>query len=166
MAARPYKKAQKKAGYAYIVSACLAGTNCTYNGKNRIKYAIKKLVEKGAALGVCPEMLGGSSIPREICEISGGDGGDVLDKLSKVRTISGKDITKKLVSGAKKTLALVNRYGIKKAVLKSKSPSCGMGVIYDGTFTRKLKKGDGVTTALLRRYGIKVYNERGIGYGR
>lgn len=155
-----HKNTPKRAEYIYLVSACLAGIDCTYNGKNRLNYDIKKLVEKGIALSVCPEVLGGASVPREICEISGGDGGDVLDKAAKVRTVSGKDITKKLISGARKTLVLAKSYGIKKAILKSRSPSCGMGMIYDGTFTCKLKRGDGVTTALLRGHNIKIYNEK------
>jgi len=144
----------------FIVSACLAGINCTYNGKNKLKRSIRKLVRDGTAVPVCPEVLGGSSIPRESCEISGGDGGRVLAKRAKVRTRSGKDVTGELVSGARKTLLLAKRLGIKRAILKSKSPSCGRGMIYDGTFKGGLRKGDGVTAALLLKHNIKIYNEK------
>lgn len=99
-------------------------------------------------------------MPRERCEISGGDGARVLAKRATVKTLSGKDITGTMVSGARKTLAIAKRLGIKRAVLKSKSPSCGCGMIYDGTFKGKLRKGDGVTAALLLKHGIKIYNEK------
>jgi uncharacterized protein YbbK (DUF523 family) len=144
----------------FIVSACLAGINCTYNGKNKLNAHVRGLIGKGLAVAVCPETLGGSSVPRERCEISGGDGARVLAKEAAVKTLSGKDITDKMVSGARKTLAIAKRMGIKRAILKSKSPSCGRGIIYDGTFKGVLRKGDGVTTALLIKNGIKVYNEK------
>lgn len=119
---------------------------------------------EGAAIPVCPEVLGGSSIPREACEISDGDGERVLTGKAKVRTVSGKDVTEKLASGARKTLLMAKRFGIKRAVLKSKSPSCGCGMIYDGTFTGALKKGNGVTAALLLKHSIKIYNEKDKNY--
>jgi uncharacterized protein YbbK (DUF523 family) len=150
----------KRARPLFIVSSCLAGINCTYNGKNKLKRNLKKLVRDGLAIPVCPEMLGGSTIPREACEISLGDGKMVLAKKAKVRTISGKDITSKLVSGARRTLRLVKKLGIERVILKSKSPSCGCGLIYDGTFTGTLKKGNGVTAALLLKHKIKIYNEK------
>ncbi len=148
------------AGRGFIVSACLAGINCTHNGKNKLNFHIRELVENGRGVAVCPEVLGGSSVPRERCEISGGDGARVLAKRATVKTPSGKDITGTMVSGARKTLAIAKRLGIKRAVLKSKSPSCGCGMIYDGTFKGKLRKGDGVTAALLLKHGIKIYNEK------
>ena len=134
--------------------------NCTYNGKNKLKKRVKKLVDSFIALPVCPEILGGSPVPRVTCEISGGGGNDVLDGTAKVITPSGRDISKKMILGARKTLLLARRYGIRKAILKSKSPSCGYGRIYDGSFRRVLKKGDGVTAALLRRNKIKIYSEK------
>lgn len=149
----------------FIVSACLAGINCTHNGKNKLKAYIRELVENGRAVAVCPEMLGGLPVPRERCEISYGDGKRVLAKEATVKTLSGEDITGRMVSGARKTLAITKRLGIKRAILKSKSPSCGCGVIYDGTFKDSLRKGDGVTAALLLKHGIKIYNEKDDGYG-
>jgi uncharacterized protein YbbK (DUF523 family) len=160
MASLQSKRPLKSSSPKFIVSACLAGINCTYNGKNKLRHGIRKLVLEGSAIPVCPEVFGGSPIPREACEISSGDGERVLAKKAKVRTVSGKDVTPALISGARKTLLLAKRLGIKKAILKSKSPSCGRGVIYDGTFTGILKKGNGVTTELLLKYNIKIYNEK------
>jgi len=151
--------AVKKPSYTILVSACLAGIQCTYAGGAKERPHIRKMAEQGTALAICPEVLGGSPIPREACEISGGDGADVLDKKAKVITVSGSDVSGKLIAGARKTLQLVNRYRIKTAILKSKSPSCGSGWIYDGSFTGTLKKGDGVTASLLRRKNIKIFSE-------
>lgn len=160
MAVPRNKRSPERSSPKFIVSACLAGIDCTYNGKNKLKREIKKLVMSGSAIPVCPEVLGGSSIPREACEIFSGDGKSVLAGRAKARTVSGRDVTPKLVSGARKTLLLAKRLGIRQAILKSKSPSCGCGMIYDGTFTGSLKKGNGVTTELLLEHNIKVYNEK------
>jgi len=147
--------------YRYLVSACLAGIDCTHKGGNKFDRRIAKIAASGLALVVCPEVLGGSAVPREACEISGGSGSDVLDGKARVRTVSGKDVTRNLLRGARMAARLARRSNIKKAILKSKSPSCGSGRIYDGTFSGSLRRGDGVTTALLRRGGIKVRAERG-----
>ena len=146
--------------YAFLVSACLAGINCTYKGKNKLRKKIKRLTDTGRALPVCPEVLGGAPIPRQSCEIAGGDGNDVLDGSAMVLTPSGKDVSKLLIRGARETLRIAKEHRIKKAILKSNSPSCGCGHIYDGTFRRRLIKGDGVTAALLRRNRIKIYTEK------
>lgn len=160
MVRRQSKNLHKNPRPKFIVSACLAGIDCTYNGKSKLRPQIRELVSNGAAIAVCPEMLGGSPLRRESCEISLGDGRSVLDGGAIVNTISGRDVTEKLVSGAGKALELANKYGIKTAILKSNSPSCGCGKIYDGTFSGVLIKGDGVTTALLRKHSIKVYSEK------
>ena len=144
----------------YLVSACLAGIRCTYNANHKLKKKIQRLTEDGMAMPICPEILGGSKVPRRVCEIQGGDGYDVLDGSAKVIECSGRNISKVLIKGARRALRVAKRYGITKAILKSKSPSCGCGRIYDGTFTRRLIKGDGVTTALLRRNGISVFTEK------
>ena len=146
--------------YTFLVSACLAGINCTYRGKNNLKKKIKRLVDTGQALPVCPEVLGGEPIPRQKCEIRGGDGAGVLDKLARAVTRSGRDISKSLIRGSRETLRLAKKYKIKKAILKSESPSCGYGRIYDGTFGHHLIKGNGVTAALLGRNKIKIRTER------
>lgn len=163
-ALRKNKCPRAKPSYAYLVSACLAGIHCTYNGSAKLKRRIRKMARDGTALPVCPEIMGGSSVPRRTCEILGGDGGDVLAGRARVVTPEGRDITPVLVRGARDSLKLARAFGIRKAILKSRSPSCGAGLIYDGTFRRRLVKGDGVTAALLRRNKIRVYTEKDRAY--
>lgn len=151
---------KKKNSYRYLTSACLAGYNCTYNGRNKLNRHIKLLAEKGLALAICPEVMGGLGIPRENSEIVGGDGADVLHKGAAVLSASGRNLSSGYLRGSKKILKVSVKYGIRKAILKSKSPACGAGLIYDGTFTKKLKKGNGVLTALLIKNGIRVYTEK------
>ena len=160
MAIRPNKPAVKKSSYEFLVSACLAGANCTYRGKNKLSVPIKELVDSGKAIAVCPEVMGGLPIPRENSEIAGGDGLSVLRRKAAVMSVSGIDLSENYVAGARRVLSLAKKYTIKKAILKSKSPACGFGMIYDGTFTRTLKKGDGVLACLLRVNGIAIHTER------
>lgn len=143
-----------------LVSACLTGIKCTFRHSDNLSTPLKKLAEKGLVLAVCPEIASSFGIPRESVELVGGDGYDVLEGKARVKTASGKDVTKKMVSGARKILALAKKYGIEEAVVKSKSPACGSGWIYDGSFSNKLKKGDGVLTAMLKKNGIKVITEK------
>jgi uncharacterized protein YbbK (DUF523 family) len=149
-----------------LVSACLAGTNCTFRGKNNLNDKIKKLVDSGTAIALCPEVLGMLGVPRERIELRGGDGNDILDGKARVISSKGGDFTMRLISGSYKVLDEAKRYGITDAILKSNSPSCGVGRIYDGTFSNNLKNGDGVLTALLKRNGIKVMSEREELYGK
>jgi uncharacterized protein YbbK (DUF523 family) len=139
-----------------LISACIAGIFCRYDGQTRRREEIIALVQSGKALAVCPETLGGLKIPREPAEIVGGDGFDVLDGKAKVMTCDGEDVTTEFVNGAQAALSLCRRYGARKVFLKSKSPSCGVGIIYDGTFSGTLRPGFGVTAALLKRNHIKV----------
>ena len=111
---------------------------------------------------VCPEQLGGLPTPRPPAEIVGGDGADVLDGAASVITVDGEDKTSEFLDGAHQTLEIATSQNATHAVLKSRSPSCGCGQIYDGTFTGKLSDGDGVTAALLRRHGIQVVTEADI----
>lgn len=143
-----------------LVSACLAGVNCTFRGTNNLDHRIKKLVDSKAAIALCPEVFGGLGSPHENIELVGGDGHDVLDGKACAITASGKDVTANVIRGATSILEIVRIYGIKEAVLKSNSPSCGAGRIYDGTFSKKLKPGDGVLAALLKREGVKVVTEK------
>lgn len=138
----------------YIVSACLAGIKCRYDGKDNRNEKIIQLVKEGKAIPVCPEVFGGLPIPRVPCEI-------VLDDEKNIKVINkeGVDCTENFKEGAKKTLAIAEILGVDTAILKSKSPSCGCGKIYDGTFSGKLVEGDGVAAKLLTENGIKVYNE-------
>ncbi|MBU1006974.1 MAG: DUF523 domain-containing protein [Candidatus Omnitrophica bacterium] len=138
-----------------LVSACLAGVNCAWDGKNKLNKEIKKLVDDKLAIPVCPEVLGGRSIPRTKTEIKGGSGKDVLNGRAKVLDENGLDVTEEFLKGARAALELAKKYSVTKVILKSKSPSCGVDYIYDGSFNRKLVKGNGVTTALLIKEGVQ-----------
>ena len=142
-----------------IASACLCGINCKYNGKNNLNNAIAELFYQGMIIPICPEQLGGLTTPREIKEISGGTGADVLQGTAKVLSPCNSDTTEQFIRGANESLNIALNANIQVAVLKSKSPSCGFGKIYDGSFSHKLIDGNGVTAELLLRNGIKVYNE-------
>ena len=98
-------------------------------------------------------------MPRLPAEIQGGDGADVLDGRARVVTVSGEDVTVQYLVGARAALEAARRFGLCRAVLKARSPSCGVGQVYDGTFTHRLRPGDGVTAALLKREGITVHSE-------
>lgn len=133
-----------------LVSACLAGVNCRYDGKNNDNIKIKKLIESGKdIIFVCPEQLGGLSTPRVPAELIEDK---ILDK-------TGKDVTSNFQKGAEETLKIAKMFNIKFAILKAKSPSCGSKQIYDGTFSDTLTKGEGVTTTLLKKNGIEIINE-------
>jgi uncharacterized protein YbbK (DUF523 family) len=109
-----------------LVSACLAGINCKYNGKNNLNRKIQKLVKEGKAIPVCPEQLGGLPTPRESANLTG-NGLNVLQGVAKVLTKSGKDVTINFVKGAREVLKLAKLLGVEKAILKARSPSCGCG---------------------------------------
>lgn len=136
-----------------MVSACLAGEPCRYDGKANTHPLVKHWAETGKAIPVCPEQLGGLSTPRIPAEIQ--NQGDQL----KVITRTGVDVTAEYKKGAEATLALAKKHGCTKAVLKAKSPSCGCGTVYDGSFSGTLIPGDGITTHLLKINGIDVCSE-------
>jgi len=142
-----------------IVSACLCGINTKYNGGNNLNEKILRLLEEGKAIPVCPEQLGGLTTPRVAHEISNGTGADVLDGKCKVKGIEGQDSTKEFIKGAYETLNIAKACNAKVAILKAKSPSCGFGKIYDGTFTGTKIEGNGITAELLKRNGIQIYTE-------
>lgn len=137
-------------------SACLCGINCKYSGANNCRRTIQDLFDSGNVLPVCPELFGSLQIPREPHEIVGGTGRDVLDGRARVLSSSGIDNTDKFIEGAKKTLRLLQSLNIDKVILKSRSPSCGCGKIYDGTFSGTLRDGNGVFAELLIENGIKT----------
>ncbi len=139
-----------------IASACLAGVKCRYDGEARPDHRIMEMHRQGEVKLVCPEVLAGLAAPRCPSEIFGGDGEDVLVGLAKVRAKDGVDRTAEFIEGAWQTLKLARDCGARCAYLKSKSPSCGCGRIYDGSFSGKLRSGDGVTAALLKKHGISV----------
>ena len=143
-----------------LISACLLGIKCAWDGQDIYKSdkAIE-LLNSETLLPVCPEQLGGLKTPRAAQEIQGGTCEDVLDGKCKVLNINGKDVTQEFIAGAEETLKIVKLFHIEEFIGKSRSPSCGCGQIYDGTFSRQLVNGDGVTTALLKRNGIRVITE-------
>lgn len=132
-----------------LVSSCLAGTNCKYNGENNFSKKISKLMDKHTIVPVCPEVLGGLPTPRSPAEIRGKQ---VINK-------NGEDVTKNFFDGAQKTLEIAKKYNCKIAVLKSFSPSCGYKHIYDGTFSKNIINSSGITAKLLEENGILVLTE-------
>lgn len=135
-----------------IVSACLAGVPCRFDGQTKGYEKIKELVKKEKTILVCPEQLGGLTTPRLPSEIKG----------DKVFSKAGTDVTAQFTRGAEITLALAKEYGSSRAILKSRSPSCGKGKVYDGTFSGQLVDGNGFTADLLLKNGIEVLTEEEI----
>lgn len=144
------------------ISACLCGINCKYNGGNNLNEKALKLFKEGKAILICPEQLGGLETPRLPHEILNGDGACVLDGTARVKSKEGIDSTDKFVKGAYESLKIAKALGVKKAILKAKSPSCGSNFIYDGSFKNILKEGNGVTAELFKRNGIDVITENDI----
>lgn len=134
-----------------LVSACLLGVNCRYNAEPKAlpDDLLSRLLERHTVVPVCPEQLGGLTTPREPSERQG----------TRVVMRSGRDVTAAYARGAQEALRLARQFGCTAAVLKERSPSCGHGEIYDGTFTGTRTSGDGVTAALLLENGIAVYGE-------
>ena len=139
-----------------IISACLIGVNCTYNGDNNLRQCDIEQVLQGDMLPVCPEQLGGLSTPRPPSEIVDGTGEDVLAGKAGIYTKDGFDVSSTFIRGANETLRLARLANAELVILKQNSPSCGCGRIYDGTFTGTIRKGNGVTTALLLREKFRV----------
>jgi len=139
----------------YIISACLLGENCKYNGGNNLNEKVIDLAKGHNYIAVCPEVAAGCPVPRPPMEIRDG----------RVYSQEGEDLTEEFREGAAMVLAEARaRAGelgedIELAVLKSRSPSCGCGRIYDGTFTHTLIDGDGVLAELLTQNGIKIISE-------
>lgn len=131
-----------------LVSACLLGLSCRYNGKAKPNDAVLQLAKAHELVPFCPEIYGGLATPREPSEIRNG----------RVVTSSGADVTSAFEKGAQEALLLAQALGCTCAVLMDRSPSCGSGVIHDGTFTDGLTQGDGITAALLKKHGIRVVN--------
>lgn len=134
-----------------LVSSCLCGINCKYNGKNNYTPLIEEIKKYFNVIEVCPETLGGLPTPRDPSEING----------NKVISNKGKDVTINYNQGALKTLELAKKYNAKIAILKDRSPSCGR-YSYDGTFTHNLIDREGITYRLLSENGIKIYTENEI----
>ncbi|WP_202080438.1 DUF523 domain-containing protein [Caldalkalibacillus salinus] len=142
-----------------LVSSCLAGQEVRYNGTHSLNEKISKRVDENKMTTICPELLGGFSVPREPAEIVGGDGYDVLDGRAKVVERSGNDVTELYIKGAYATLEKAKDINATIVVLKENSPSCGSTMIYNGEFQGKKIAGNGVTSALLKRNGLEVISE-------
>ena len=132
-----------------LISACLLGCRCRYDGGSKPHPVAERLAKRHELVPVCPEQLGGLPTPRPPAERRG----------ARVVTAAGGDVTEQYRRGAEETLMLCKRTGCQAAVLKERSPSCGCGAIYDGTFSGRLTAEDGVTAAVLRSAGIPVYGE-------
>ena len=133
-----------------IVSACLLGSfECNYKAESKVNPGVVKLLKMGKAYPMCPEQLGGLTTPRDPAEIRDG----------RVYTDKGMDVTDNFKRGAEQTLSFAKSLNAKYAILKAKSPSCGSGKTYDGTFSGTLVDGDGITAKLLKENGITVYTE-------
>lgn len=132
-----------------LVSACLLGAACKYSGGDNYCPQVAALRERCQLIPVCPEQLGGLPTPRPPAELQG----------DRVCTKDGRDVTAQYHRGARETLKLAQFFGCTGAVLKARSPSCGCGQIYDGTFTSTVIPGDGVTAALLRGSGFRLWTE-------
>ena len=132
-----------------LISACLLGRNCKYNGGNNYTPLVEELKGRYELIPVCPETFGGLKIPHEPSERVG----------DRVLSKSGEDVTAAFVRGAEKTAEVARRHGVRLAVLKERSPSCGCGAVYDGTFTGTVVPGDGVAAARLKEQGVAIYGE-------
>jgi uncharacterized protein YbbK (DUF523 family) len=146
-----------------LVSSCLLGVHAKYDGTvNNKNELLMKYVHLGKYLPVCPEQIGGLPTPRPPVEIIGGIGSDVSNGKAKIKTLQQEDITALFLKGAEETLRLALLFSVKAAVLKERSPSCGVHQIYNGRFSQTVRTGSGVTAALLRQHGIEVYSEEEI----
>lgn len=132
-----------------IVSACLLGVSCRYDGKSVPSPKVMALMDRYTLIPVCAEILGGLTTPRSPSEIVG----------DKVINRKGEDVTENYQRGAEEILRLCRLYGVKEAILKEKSPSCGVNLIYDGSFGGNLINGMGVLTRLLTSNGIRVISD-------
>ncbi|HSX69782.1 MAG TPA: DUF523 domain-containing protein [Pseudomonas sp.] len=143
-----------------LVSRCLLGHRVRYDGGAHGPYdLLQQWQNEGRLVPLCPEVAGGLPTPRPPAEIPGGQGGGVLEGRLPVLTDDGEDVTAAFVAGAEIALRLVQQHGLRVAVLKARSPSCGNSHNYDGSFSGTLVEGEGVTAALLRRHGVRVFNE-------
>lgn len=138
-----------------LFSACLVGTRCRYNGTDAFNEKILEILNKSEVVSVCPELLAGEPIPRPACNIHGGDGSDVIKGKAKVIGVDGQDYTESYLNGAREALKIALENNVKKAYLKSKSPTCGCWKIFDEK-GQNLKIGNGIFAALLLDHGIEV----------
>ena len=132
-----------------LVSACLLGVHCRYDGNGVLQEELKTLSKEHNLIPVCPEIYGGLATPRDPAERIG----------NRIVTKTGQDVTAQYTKGAQEILQLCKFYDCHYAILKERSPSCGYGRIYDGTFGGKLVEGNGITAQLLSEHGVVIYGE-------
>jgi uncharacterized protein YbbK (DUF523 family) len=140
----------------YLVSACLVGINCRYDGANSYSTTVAAFLDGRQFMPVCPEILGGLGVPRVPCRFFGGDGQALLDGTARILDENGNDLTESFLIGANKALLIVRQKGITSALLNERSPSCGVREVYIGG---DKAPGMGVMTALLVREGIRVMSD-------
>ena len=145
-----------------LVSACLLGERVRYNGADATSSSaiLARWLAEGRVVPFCPEVAGGLGVPREAAEIQGASGHAVLEGSARVVTVGGVDVTRQFLDGAQAALERATREGVRMAVLKEGSPSCGSGFVYDGSFSAIRRAAPGVTAALLEREGIRVFSEQ------
>lgn len=139
-----------------LVSACLLGVNCNFKAENWLNPELLEEFKKGNLFPVCPEVQGGLPVPRVPSEIQGGTGVDVIEGKAQVVNMQGEDVTEQFLKGAQEALRIAQSVGAKEALFIERSPSCGCGLIFDGSFKDRFIAGDGVTAALFKKNGIKV----------
>jgi uncharacterized protein YbbK (DUF523 family) len=143
-----------------LISRCLLGHPVRYDGGASGPFdQLAAWQAEGRVIGLCPEVAGGLPTPRAPAEIPGGQGRAVLAGEAQVLTVQGEDVTAPFLRGAEIALAHVREHGIRIAILKANSPSCGNLETYDGTFSGTRVAGEGVTAALLRQHGVQVFSE-------
>ena len=142
-----------------LVSACLMGINCKYHGGNNINKDVIDYLKDKTYLAVCPETIGGLSVPRAPVELVGGGGEDFWQGKSQAKNKDGTDVSSQFTAGAKALLDICEKNTIELAIFKDGSPTCGNHLIYDGSFSSKKIPGNGVMSALLKNNGIKVISE-------
>lgn len=135
-----------------LCSACLLGIKCRYDGGSKLSRKVIRLLQEKTLIPVCPEVLGGLSTPREPAEQKGG----------RVYLKSGKDVTSNFNKGAREVLKIAKLLNVKQAILKQKSPSCGYGKIYDGSFSGKIIRGKGIAASFLEEAGVEIITEEGL----
>jgi uncharacterized protein YbbK (DUF523 family) len=147
-----------------LVSACLLGEKVRYNGAAATvaDATLARWLDEGRVVPFCPEVAGGLGVPRPAAEIGGSNGEAVLDGSARVTTRDGTDVTSAYLRGAHLALDLARLHGVRLAVLKEGSPSCGSAWTYDGTFAGRRRDGRGVTAALLERHGVRVFSEHNL----
>ena len=143
-----------------LVSSCLCGEKCKYSGGDNYNAQVIEYCTGKEIVQVCPEVLGGLSIPRKPAEIVGGTAQDVLEGKAQILNNQGEDVTESFVRGAKEVLEIARKYQVSEAILKAHSPSCGKGQVYNGEFKGILIEGNGITAQLLIEAGIVVKTEK------